>query len=157
MIIRLATTSDATLLAELNRDVQQLHAEAWPSFFREATNQAEVAQWFETIIRKSENRVYIGEVDGAAVGYIHCEVTRRPQNPYNVPRNFVYIHAISVKPTHRKKGCGRQLMQKAVELARSEGIDQVMLDTWSFNTTAKKFFAGLGYVVFNERLRIDVD
>ena len=43
MIIRIATIGDAELLAELNGDVQQIHADAWPSFFRESTNQAEVA------------------------------------------------------------------------------------------------------------------
>jgi ribosomal protein S18 acetylase RimI-like enzyme len=157
MIIRLATTGDAELLAELNRDVQQIHAEAWPSFFREATNQAEVAHWFETILRKPENRVFVGEVDGLAFGYIYCEIARRPQNPFNRPRDFVYIHQISVKPDYRKLGYGKQLMLRVNELARAEGIEQVLLDTWSFNSTAKKFFGDLGFVVFNERMRLEVD
>ncbi len=157
MNIRLATVGDAALLADLNRDVQQIHAEAWPGFFRESTNQAEVAHWFETIMRKPENRVYIGQVNDTAVGYIYCEIAHRPQNPFNRPRDFIYIHQISVKPAYRQHGYGKQLMLRVSELARSEGIKQVLLDTWSFNTTAKKFFGDLGFVIFNERMRLEVD
>jgi RimJ/RimL family protein N-acetyltransferase len=33
------------------------------------------------------------------------------------------------------------------------GVQQVALDTWSFNTAAQAFFAWCGYEIYNVRLR----
>ena len=157
MEIRLASIKDGQILAELNRDVQQIHAEAWPSHFREPTNQLEVAEWFKKLLTKPQNQIFIGESAGEAVGYLYCEIVRQPGNPFNHPREFVYIHQISVKPVFWGQGYGRSLMGAATRLAKSEGVNQVLLDTWSFNTTAKAFFEIQGFIVFNERMHLQLD
>ena len=106
---------------------------------------------------KPENRIDIGQINDDAVGYIYCEITHRPQSPFIRPLDYVYIHQICVKPAYRQHGYGKLLMLKVNELAKSKGIEQVLLDTWSFNTTAKKFFGDLGFVVLLERMRLKVD
>ena len=117
MEIRLATTKDGQLLAELNRDVQKMHSKAWPGHFREPENRLEVAAWFTKMLANPENQIFIGEHFGEAVGYIYCEIARRAGNPFKHPREFVYIHQISVKPVFRNQGYGRHLMEAATKLS----------------------------------------
>lgn len=43
-------------------------------------------------------------------------------------------------------------MQRAIELARSLGIDEVVMDVWAFNEEARAFFTGCGFRLQMERL-----
>jgi hypothetical protein len=42
-------------------------------------------------------------------------------------------------------------------LAAELSTTQVALDSWTFNTGARRFFEALGYSVYNLRFRKDVD
>jgi GNAT superfamily N-acetyltransferase len=61
--------------------------------------------------------------------------------PAGCPRE----HQIGVDPGVRRRGIGRALLE-AVELKAPElGVQQVALDTWSFNASAQAFFLEPGF------------
>jgi len=68
----------------------------------------------------------------------------------------VYVHHISVRPAHQRRGCGDALLAAIRDIARAEGIAKIALDVWSFNATAKAFFAAQGFAAENERLSMEV-
>lgn len=157
MNIRLAVATDAEILSSLNADVQQLHADAWPHLFKQPSEGTFPPSAAKELIDEPYNRIYIGEIDGAAIGYIYAEIQVRPENPFTYERKQVLIHHISILPEHQKKGYGEQLIQSVKRLAREHDIQTIMLDVWSFNTKAKAFFERQGFTVFNQRMWLEAD
>src|SRR5690606_33044627 len=129
--------ADASLLAELNRDVHQLHVDALPNVYKQVDDARPLAEDFRSrVLSNPEMRTWIVEVDGESAGYASAEVRRRPEDAYHPARHYVHVDAISVRPEYRQSGCGRALMEAVFELAREEGIGRVALHTMAFNTGA---------------------
>lgn len=155
--IRLATVDDAGILAELVRDVQRLHADALPDWFKQPDDVTPfVADMKDRILADPDGYVFIAEVDGIAAGYVYAQIFERPEDAYAFARKLAFIDQISVKPAYRGKGCGRALIEAVFKLARTEGVQKVALDTWAFNTEAHEFFYKMGFKVFNYRMDTDL-
>ena len=56
---------------------------------------------------------------------------------------------ITYRPEARRRGVATILMRYIEQRAISEGIDEIVLDTWTANIDAQKFFSSQGYVPFN--------
>ena len=129
--IRHATLADAHLLACLNKDVQQIHADAYPYLFKQPDNFAEIVADFETrILSDVDGFVLIIEADQQAVGYIYARVITRPENAYIHEQKFVLVDVISIKPAYQNKGYGQKLMNAVRDEAIVRGIRRVVLDTY---------------------------
>ena len=66
----------------------------------------------------------------APVGYVWFEIQALPETPFDFPRARIYVHHISVTPEARRRGVATTLMRFVEKRAISEGIDDVILDTW---------------------------
>jgi ribosomal protein S18 acetylase RimI-like enzyme len=152
MEIRRASLFDARLLAGLNMTVQQLHAENRPEIFKPPLVSDELVNWYEEMLSQTENHVFIGEVNGEAVGYLCAKVVHRPENPFTYALHVIYVEEISVNEEYQGRGCGKQLMQAAYELAQVENIRRIMLNVWNFNSQAISFYKSLGFQVCHERM-----
>ena len=158
MIIRRATEADVKLLAELNQDVQRIHAEALPDWFKQPNQVDAVAVDFATrILGDTQEYVYIAEVNGEAVGYICARRVERPENPYTYAQTLMLIDQISVKPRFQGCGCGRKLIQTVVDLAMTNESKRVILDTYAFNTQAQGFFGEMGFARISMRYQMALD
>lgn len=157
MIIREATISDAEVLAELTCDVQRLHAEAHPDIFKPAEVTPELIQFFRVECEDDTNTFYLLEVDQQAVGYIFAKHIIRLETPFSYAREALSIQHISVKPDFHGKGYGEALINQAIDLARSKGINKVNLATWDFNEHAQGFFKKQGFSVLNYYMSMDLD
>lgn len=155
MSVRLATQEDAEAIAFLNREVQQMHADAQPHLFKQPGDlEPFKADIRDRMLANEDGRVLIAEDDGHPVGYVYLQFICRPENAYTYARRFVHIDQISVKSECRKTGAGRALIEAVFELARRENIERITLDTWNFNENARIFFAHMGFNVFNYRMDI---
>src|SRR5262245_11342018 len=96
MEIRRAGVRDARLLAELVTTVQGIHAENRLDIFKPPQVTDDLVDWFQRALSQPENHIYIGEVEGEAVGYVYAEVYRRPENPFTHAMSMIYIEQISV-------------------------------------------------------------
>ncbi len=151
--IRRATLADAELLAGLNKDVQQIHADAYPYLFKQPNNFAEIVADFKTRILSDANGfVLIIEVGQQAVGYIYAKVVTRSENAYVYAQRFMLVDNISIGPQYQSKGYGQQLMQAVRDVAIAQGIHRVLLDTYEFNSNAQQFYAKMGF----ERVKIQM-
>ncbi|GIL14207.1 MAG: ribosomal-protein-alanine acetyltransferase [Chloroflexota bacterium] len=155
MHIRQAIAADADILAELNRDVQQLHADAAPHLFKQPDDLSPVAADFLTrVLTDPDGFTFIAEDESGPVGYIYARLVQRPENAYNHAYRLLHIDQISVKPASRGRGYGRALMEAAYGVAREAGIQLVTLDTWAFNADALAFYAHLGFKPMVYRLQL---
>lgn len=60
--------------------------------------------------------------------------------------HWLTIDMMWVRPSHRGKGLGRQLLSAVEEQARERGCRWAKLNTWEFQ--APEFYARCGYVVY---------
>jgi GNAT superfamily N-acetyltransferase len=150
MPVRAATQADATLLAELVCDVQQLHVEALPHIYKPFTDLAPVvADMQQRVLADPKGHVFIAEADaGEAVGYIYATVVHRPGHVYVHPYTYLHIDVITVLPRYQGQGYGKALIEAVLAVARREGINRVTLDTLEFNKEAQAFFAAQGFQMY---------
>ncbi len=156
MQVRLATINDAEFISRLNADVQKLHAEALPRLFKPPSDETFPASAVIELLNDPDNYFFIGHVDGEAVGYIYAEIRSVPETALRYALTQVYVHHISIQPRHQHKGYGEKLIQVVKALAHDKGITTIALDVWSFNTSARAFFAEQGFTVFNERMWTEI-
>ena len=147
--IRAASPLDAALLATLNRDVQRLHAELDPGFFKPHPDDKEVAAFFADRIALPENHLLIAGADDGPKGYVWFEVQERPETPLTLARRRIYVHHLSVQASARGQGVASALLNRVEEEALARGIADVALTTWAANASACSFFSARGFAPFN--------
>ena len=143
--VRQADRSDAELLSQLNRFVQELHFTRMPQRFKPPETGA-IAEWFRSMMENPAARAWIAEAEGAAVGYIIAVTHDRPETPFCFRRVYCEIDQIAVSPEFRKEGVAKALVERVLAEARSSGIQDIELNSWSFNTEAHDAFAALGFI-----------
>ena len=55
------------------------------------------------------------------------------------------INELVVAEAHRNKGIGRRLIQKAIQSAKSRGMDEIEVGTEISNTIAQNFYKKVGF------------
>jgi GNAT superfamily N-acetyltransferase len=156
MEIRLATPVDSLLLSSLNTDVQRLHAEHHPGFFKMPTRDNFAASFFDEMLANPAVSIFIAEEDGQALGYVVCKLMERVENPFTFAMRYLLIDQISVRPRAQGRGVGAALMKQAEVLAGELGIQKIQLDSWDFNRKAHAFFENMGFVKFTHRFWKDL-
>jgi ribosomal protein S18 acetylase RimI-like enzyme len=156
MDIRKATLADATTLSALNVDVQKIHAEALPHLFKQPMDDSFALQFMLERLEEPQNLFLIANHDGHDIRYLFARIVDRPENPFLHPWKYFYIDQITIKPSYQGRGFGQKLMQQLRQVADQLGIQTILLDTWSFNTSAQAFFKDQGFTTFNYRMIMQV-
>jgi diamine N-acetyltransferase len=151
-LIRKATEADAAVLAALNADVQAIHAAAMPWHFKPPGPDTFPRSAVADLLAWPENLILIAEIDDTAAGYAYAEFVRRAETSFHYAHDVVYLHHISVRPAHRRRGVGAALIGAVRAAATDAGIDVVALDVWTFNAQARAFFRRHGFAPYVERL-----
>lgn len=151
MKIRPATIADVPELVSLNRDVQRMHADAFPSRFRKDARDAEVADAFLDTIRLETSYWLVAE-EGSVAGFLSSEFRQRDESWFMEPHRVCYLAGIVVSPEFRRRGIARALFEELKAEANRRNVAQVDLDVWSFNEEAKETFEKLGFHRIMERM-----
>jgi ribosomal protein S18 acetylase RimI-like enzyme len=72
-------------------------------------------------------------------------VRERPENALCLARRFYEVEEIAVSAGYRRQGVARALIEHVLAHARSAGIADVELTSWSFNVEAHAAFVALGF------------
>lgn len=146
--VRRATSADAELLSSLNTEVQAIHAEALPAWFKPAGPPA----FASGLVDNPNNLVFVAEVGAEPAGYVYASVSRHAETPWRYAYEMIYLHQIGVRAAHRRRGVGAALIAAVRSEAASRNVALLGLDVWSFNADAKAFFQRQGFAPYNERL-----
>lgn len=84
--------------------------------------------------------VYVAEIDGTVVGYIHAEI-------YNTLyyESMINILGIAVSSDYRRQGIGRALLSRAEEWGEENGVKIVRLNSGGSRKEAHDFYRAMGY------------
>jgi ribosomal protein S18 acetylase RimI-like enzyme len=137
--IRDADDRDIDLLTELNRFVRDLHIAALPTYFKHPQPGA-VAELFRSRLGSQEVRVWIASIGEVAVGYAVSVFRQRPGNTLCSARQFYELEEIAVSFAHRRQGVARALVERALTDARQQGVPDLELTSWAFNSAAHEAF-----------------
>jgi ribosomal protein S18 acetylase RimI-like enzyme len=147
--MRIASGADIDAIVRLNRDVQQLHAELEPSFFKSNTDDKEIVAFFAAKLALPENHIRLANDGDGPNGYVWFEVQERPETPLTLARKRIYIHHLSVQARARRRGIASALLKQVESEALAGGIASIALDTWAANGSARSFFEACGFTPFN--------
>jgi ribosomal protein S18 acetylase RimI-like enzyme len=151
--LRSATDTDIDAIVRLNAAVQRLHADLYPHDFKSFVDTAQARAFFATLVGDAGQEIGIAELDGAPAGYIWFEVRARPETPFTFGRRLIYIHHLSVSSKVRRCGIASALLGFAEQHAAREGIIDIVLDVWSANLGARRFFKASGFRTYNLLMR----
>lgn len=93
---------------------------------------------YSEYIGSPDRAVYLAYADGRCVGQI---ILRRDWNRY------AFIEDICVARSSRGQGIGTALLQRAIEWARSIGLNGLALETQDNNVLACRFYAKCGFSI----------
>jgi ribosomal protein S18 acetylase RimI-like enzyme len=88
--------------------------------------------YLERFWSKSEDRIYVADVDGEAVGFLSVEV-------HHDPVDHIYLDDFSVTLAYRNKGIGSALIRTAEAYAERIGSRAVLLHVEKTNAPAMRF------------------
>jgi diamine N-acetyltransferase len=156
--IRPASPGDEGVLARLGAIVQELHLRERPDVFKPVDIGGLEGRFKESLSTGSAT-IWIAHVADVPAGYVLVVEQRRAENIFCHPRRWHEIEQLCVHPDYRRRGVARALVALVVESAVAENVNEIELNTWSFNGPAQRAFQKLGLTVRNVRfgLRTDAD
>jgi GNAT superfamily N-acetyltransferase len=77
---------------------------------------------------------------GRIVGSAQLNVASKPNGRYRAE-----VQKVMVRPSHRRRGLGTQLMEQLESLARERGVTLLHLDTSEGRSGARELYERLGY------------
>ncbi|UBU08815.1 GNAT family N-acetyltransferase [Nonomuraea gerenzanensis] len=100
-------------------------------------------QWlagYFTPASQQPGAVFVAVAGGEVVGMVSVNTHRHFTGPVEA-----YIGEVAVAPHAVRMGLGRRLLGAAEDWARGQGLRHLTLETAAGNTTARRFYAAVGY------------
>ena len=143
MQIRLATRDDLVSLTGLvSRVVPLMRAEGNLQWDDTYPNPEVFGQDIE------RGQLWVAEISDRLAGVVAITSDPEPdyvQADWDHNEAAIVVHRLAVDPEFRGAGVARALMQHAEEVARSQGIHTIRIDTNIENLATQRLFPGLGY------------
>ena len=149
MSVRRAHQGDWPGVEALLREVDELHAELAPAYFR-AGARAEI-EW-RRLLGEATAAAWVACDGAATLGFLALRLYETPPDPTMVARRRAHLETLVVARGARRRGIGRQLVAAASEWARARGAVEMVLTTWAGNAAADAFYERLGYRVLSRVL-----
>lgn len=130
-MIRRATSADVPALAGLEED--NFGVDAWPSGLVEQGVSGELP----TV------HYWVAEADGRVVGHA----------VFSIVSEIAELQRISVESGRRRTGVASDLLRTAVDRARAEGADRMLLEVREDNGAARALYGAWGFDEVERRLR----
>ena len=150
MELRPATKEDHNTIFEIFAEIQSIHYNSMPNFFRPAEKDKIFYAYFDEVIENKDKHLIIGIEKGKPFGYIYYLIGKRPQNIYRKEKRIIYINQIVVKKAYQGRGFGSELINHVFNVAKKEKIAKIGLDVWLFNKGAIIFFCKQGFTTLNQ-------
>lgn len=103
MNVRRATIDDAQSMASLNANVQQMHHEERPDWFKPVDENA-IMEMYRNRLMDPTITTFIAEHDDLALGFVLAEVQVKPESALSWTQTTLYIKQICVAPSQRRRG-----------------------------------------------------
>jgi GNAT superfamily N-acetyltransferase len=164
IVVRPARPGDGAGLAQSWLDAGSYYAALAPELFQLPASQG-LVEWVEERLarpRPSDTIWLVAEVAGQAVGDIHAQLQRPMQDAgrqlvREVGQLRVFVNALAVQATYRRRGVGTRLLEAVEAWGRQQGATLISLDTFIESPLSVPFYElRMGYqrraIIFQKRL-----
>ncbi|MCA0981575.1 MULTISPECIES: GNAT family N-acetyltransferase [Exiguobacterium] len=138
------STTDARLIARLNRSIHEHHVRMNPTFFAEYEEE-KMYEAFLTLMGRLNHHFMVMEVEATPVGYIWFEEKVSEATAFRQAVRTVYVHHISIDTIYQRKGYGRRMMEWIEQWALDHQFKSIELDYWMINSEAASFYDEVGF------------
>ena len=121
--IRAATPADARTLAELR---WEFRAGRDPAVEERQAFVDRCAAWMARELAATAWRAWTAHQSGRIIGQVWVNLIEKVPNPIAEPERHLYLSNLYVQPSARG-GVGTALLETALEWARANGVDRVVL------------------------------
>ena len=143
VIVRRASAKDIPFLLALLSQVLEVHASIKPDYFVSGYTKYNSTE-LEDILDDESKRVYVAEINGAAVGYAFCDIKEMPAKPFVQHFKYMYIDDICIDSNFRGKGVATKIFEHVKEEAGALGCRDITLNVWTGNQRAFAFYQKMG-------------
>jgi GNAT superfamily N-acetyltransferase len=131
--LRLATALDVAALAPL--------FDAYRVFYEQPSDFDLAQRFLDDRLRRDESTIFVAEDGPEAVGFAQlypCFSSTRAARIY-------VLNDLYVAPSHRRRGVGRLLLERAAQFGREQGAVRLALTTMHTNLTAQRLYESVGW------------
>ena len=155
-MIRLAHESDAAGIGELWAEMARYHARFDAATFRVADDGAQrYAQRIRDRLGDPMARILVAEQDGALCGYVSGMIADMTTEMF-LPLRCGFLADIYVAPAWRRRGLGRQLVERLCLWFRDQNVAHFEWQVSARNEAALAFWAAIGGETTILRMRAPV-
>ena len=138
VVIRRATPADAAALVELGRAVSS-EPEAWLITEGDWRTASDERRYLRAVRRSPNAAVFVAEAPEGVVGRLSLARDAHPASPH------VADLGLMVAGSHRRRGIGTALLERAVEWAREVGVEKLELHVFPHNEPAIRLYERFGF------------
>ena len=106
----------------------------------------------ESEMKNSGSKFYIAENNGQVAAYMKLNFDKAQTEPGH--DNTLEVQRIYVLQEYKGRSIGKLLMEKALEVGKSNNLDYIWLGVWENNINAIGFYEKLGFVKFDTHIFI---
>ena len=107
---------------------------------------------FREFYREHRYAFIVAELDGIVVGYAMSRILKRLSFRGFGIKKIGHVMSIAVHPDYRKRGIGRLLLTRTMEILGENGASELHLEVRVSNRLAREMYAKFG---FHEERRLD--
>jgi ribosomal protein S18 acetylase RimI-like enzyme len=131
--LRLATALDVDALAPL--------FDAYRQFYGQTADLDLAKRFLAERTERSESTIFVAEEGAVAVGFTQLY----PSFSSARAARIYVLNDLYVAPSHRRRGVGRLLLQRAAEYGAEQGAVRLALTTMHTNLPAQRLYESVGW------------
>ena len=155
-MIRLANHEDAQCIGDMWLEMVEYHHLFDPLMFRaNADGAAQYARRIEQQLLSRQARVLVADIDGVPIGYASGMIADITTEMFQPLRSGL-LSDLYVRPSHRQRGIGRELVERMMIWFRSQDIRHYEWHVSAHNRQAIAFWRALGGETTMLRMRAEI-
>lgn len=152
VLVRTGVRDDYEAVAALQREIQEAHWRAAPSYFQPPSPETLTQATFERWLADAERELVVITLARRVIGYAWLVVHARPATSIRPAMRAVEIDQVCVTASERGHGYGRRLLDEIDARARARKADTVELTAWLFNRDAIDVYERHGFAPLWQRM-----
>lgn len=152
MVIKNATMMDFEEIHSIFGEVHDLHLNNTTNTFKDIDPFTK--EEFEEVLSDKNSFFLIAE-EIKIIGFIHAFINEREGRKTKFKRTM-HIEHLGVIKTEHNRGVGSKLIEEIKKIAKVNKCDNIILDVYSFNENAIKFYKNKGFKEKKIKMEIEL-
>lgn len=152
MVIKKATMMDFEEIHTIFEEVHDLHLQNTNKVFK---NTDPLTKEEFKLALENENSFFLVAEEIKIIGFINAFISVK-EGRHTKKRKTMHIEQLGVKKTEHNRGIGSRLIEEIKHIAIDNNCDNIILDVWSFNDNAIKFYKKKGFKEKKIKMQLDL-